>query len=211
MQVDSKVGATTLVQSELWFDDFGRRWKERRKMPGGTWSERETLRNERGWTTSVSEWGNLTKKTEFLSFDAFGRATIIRPPDGTTHDLKLTLDGIRKVKSEAKINLAAGETYVPTMREYDAYGRLREVLENSGGTATDTPTTYEYDVLKRMTKLTSGTVALGGVQTREFTYDNRGFMLKEKHPEKGSSGGGWVYNYDFDSVGRVHRNLDGPQ
>ena len=213
VRIDTDAGAGTLTSSEVHFDAFGRAVKERRKMPDGTWSERVTEYNPRGWKTSVSEWGNTSLKTQFLSFDPFGRATIVRPPDGSNHDLRFTFKGVREVTSEAKIQLAGAESYVPTIREYDAHGRLRKVIEKSAppnprpGPNEDAETTYEYDVGKRLTKIASG------VQTREFDYDNRGFSNWELHPEKGSlpvNDDFRVYRYDFDSKGLPRRTLDGP-
>jgi beta-glucosidase len=103
--------------------------------------------------------------------------------------------------------LAAGEDYVETSREYDAYGRLREVTEPSGYNGNDVSTTYAYDVGSRLTEiLTTAFVD----QARRFSYDNRGFLAWEQHPEKGTAGNGKVFNYDIDSSGLVHRTLDGP-
>lgn len=205
VQMDAVVGTTTLASSELVFDEFGRTTQQRRKMPDGTWSTWEILYNARGWTTSISEPGDPTKTTQFLQFDPFSRATVIRPPDGQTHDLLFSYQGIREVVSQAKINLTGGETYVSTTHRYDAHGRLRRAIEPSGDNGSNVTTNYFYDVGKRLTQIDSG-----GLQTRMFDYDNRGFLLSETHPEKGATGGGTVFNYDFDSRGLVHRNLDGP-
>ena len=203
IDMEAEVGSSILTSSQIHFDAFGRAVKERKKMPDGNWYERVMEYNARGWKTSVSEWGDASLKTEFLNFDPFGRAGIVRPPDGSNHDLKFTFTGAREVKSEAKIKLAGGESYEPTIREYDAYGRLRKVIEKSAppaqrpGPNQEAETTYGYDVGNRLTKITSG------IQTRQFDYDTRGFMNWEWHPEKGSlpADDFKVYSYDFDSIG----------
>ncbi len=204
-------GGTILARTMVVLDDFGRPRLERRLLPNGTFAERETKRNARAWTTSVSEWGNLAKTTQFLNFDAFGRATTVRPPDGASHDVRITYEGGRVVTTESKIALVGGETYVPTIQERDRYGRLRTVRELSGADSPgveETPTNYDYDVGGRLTRIVSG---VGTLQTRSFEYDNRGFLLSETHPEKGATGNGTVNYSNFDAAGRAHRMLDGPR
>ncbi len=51
--------------------------------------------------------------------------------------------------------------------------------------------------------------ALQGVQTRRFTYDNRGFLLWEEHPELGSFGNGRVTYSRYDARGNAGRKNDG--
>src|ERR1041385_1203545 len=47
-------------------------------------------------------------------------------------------------------------------------------------------------------------------QQRLFTYDHRGFLLAEQHPEKGASGNGVVSYFNYDARGHVGRKIDGP-
>jgi RHS repeat-associated protein len=49
----------------------------------------------------------------------------------------------------------------------------------------------------------------GFFQQRQFDYDNRGFLLAERVPEKGAAGNGWVYYSDYDAMGNVGRKSDG--
>ncbi len=204
-----KPGSTVLTEAQRIFDDFGRPWKQRRKIPGGVWVEQETLFNARGWTTSVSTWGNLLKRTQYLDYDPFGRAATIRPPEGSTHDVLVDYTGNRLASTRRKVAGTSGESYVSTTREMDRYGRLRKLMEpsGSGGIAGMTSTTYLYDVDRRMTRSLSGANPL---QIRSFSYDNRGFRLSDTHPEKGVAGNGSVSYFDFDSHGNVHRVVDGP-
>lgn len=53
---------------------------------------------------------------------------------------------------------------------------------------------------------TSGTTT----QSRTFTYDNRGFLLREQLPEKGAYGNGFVYYLSYDARGHATRVVDGP-
>ena len=204
IDTEADVGSNILTSAEVHFDAFGRVIKTRRMMPSG-WSEQETSYNPRGWTTEVTESGYTGQKTIFADFDPFGRPGKITPPDGK--DLLLSYLGVRKVTSQAKIQLATGETYVPTTREYDAYGRLRKVIEPSSAQGTNVPTTYQYDVGSRRTEIFTDAYV---DQMRSFEYDNRGFMLSETHPEKGASGNGDVDYLDYNSTGLAHRVTDGP-
>ena len=81
-------------------------------MADGTWSERETLYNARGWKASVSEWGNLASKTVFSDYDPFGRAETNTAPDGkvTTFDYA----GVSSVKRTSNIQLSGGAANVTT-------------------------------------------------------------------------------------------------
>jgi hypothetical protein len=45
---------------------------------------------------------------------------------------------------------------------------------------------------------------------RVFTYDNRGFLLSEQHPELGTSGNGIILHDQYDARGHSHRSVIGP-
>lgn len=50
----------------------------------------------------------------------------------------------------------------------------------------------------------------GTIQTRKFTYDPRGFLVQEQHPEKGSFGNGTVTFSRYNARGHAERRVDGP-
>ncbi len=203
-------GGVEITRGETFYDDFGRPRLQRRLLPDDTFSERETNINGRGWTTSVSQWGDLAKVTEYHNFDPFGRAGTIRPPEGADHDVRITRLGEREVITEIKRMLAGGEAYVSRVIELDRYQRLRVLTELSGSSNPGpeaTSTFYDYDVGGRVTRLRTGA---GAVQTRSFTHDNRGFMLTETHPEVGATGNGTISYHDYDAAGLPHRKVNGP-
>ncbi|MCH9646605.1 MAG: RHS repeat-associated core domain-containing protein [Deltaproteobacteria bacterium] len=209
-------------ERQILLDDVGRPTLERRRLPGANvWSERETERNARGWVTSVSEWGDVNQKTEFLDFDALGRPGIIRPPEGAIHDIRLSHRGARQVTRQVRRALGGGEVYTLKVARSDRYGRLFEVKEPSGSGGSMTTSRHLYDVASRLTELRTETSGFGnrpGIrggasalsQVRSFQYDARGFLLSETHPEKGVSGNGTVTYHDFDASGQPHRMVDGP-
>ena len=196
-KLSQKVGANGAVldQEEYWYDQMGRINIERKLMPDSTFMERVTKYNGSGWTVSVSEWGNSSKKTEYDLFDPFGRAQKVTPPDGSSHITWFNYSGVREVKRTEKIafSYSAGvvsEVDAVTTEFYDRLGRLNSVEENSNNaTGQLTRTFYSYDVgnrLKLVSTTQTGTTPI--TQKREFTYDNRGFLVSEKHPELGTAG-----------------------
>ncbi|MES1244022.1 MAG: RHS repeat-associated core domain-containing protein [Acidobacteriota bacterium] len=183
-------------------------------MPDGSWSTRQTLYNALHWKTEVTEPGSA-KKTQLLDYDPFGRPGTIRPPDGQAHDVTLSYLGARKVTRTARVGnsltgSAINEVLATTQEFYDRQGRLSEVREQADANGTDTTTTYFYDVGNRLRQVRQATSA--GTQNRFFTYDNRGFLTGEQHPEKGADpGGNGVVSYSrYDARGHAGRKIDGP-
>ena len=121
----SNGGDTTLAESLLKYDSFGRLWQEQAKMADGTFLIRQTNYNALHWKTSVSEQGNTAKLTQYLSYDPFGRSGTIRPPDGSAHDVTLTYSGVRHVSRTSKVgNSHSGGTIneVPFVDPFEASG-----------------------------------------------------------------------------------------
>jgi RHS repeat-associated protein len=206
-------GGTPLAQSIVKYDSFGRVWQEHAKMADGTWSVRETSYNALHWKTQVTEQGSAAEKTQYLNHDPFGRPTVIRPPDGSSHDVTLSYLGVRKVSRTSKVgNSITGSTInevLSTAQEfYDRQGRLYQVKEQAESSGSDTTTTYSYDVGNRLSHVQQAAAA--GTQNRYFTYDNRGFLTSEQHPEKGTAGNGTVTYSKYDARGHAGRKVDGP-
>ena len=207
--------AQILAVDQLVYDSLGRTYQELKTLPDGSTGKRETLYDGAGNRASVSEWtvGAASNKTSFLSYDPFGRATTIRPPDGAAHDVTLVYHGVRQVDRTAKVAVAQGtETAATTTTVYDLHGRRLSVSEPSGSGGASVTTTYGYDVGGRLASV-STTATVGGVpvtQTRSFNYDRAGLLQSETHPEKGSAGNGTVSYPRYDARGQALRKTDGP-
>jgi RHS repeat-associated protein len=199
-------GSTTamLAQSRVYFDPFGRVWRDQKLGANNVWSTVDTVHNAMGWRRSVTErmTGSPSKLTIFKDFDPFGRPQTIQPPDGTAHNVTLAYLGTRQVSRTVKVKTGATETNATTTERYDRQGRLHQVVEPSGASGANTTTTYGYDVGGRLVSVSMP------AQSRSFGYDNRGFLLWERHPEKGVSGNGYVRYTEYDALGNPGRKLD---
>ncbi|MCP3994398.1 MAG: hypothetical protein GY722_04930, partial [bacterium] len=168
----------------------------------------------------LSAWQRTsnTHRTSYFDYDPFARAGTIRPPDGSDHDVTFAFQGIRKVTRTVSIGriLESGEPIflgddqvveaaTDRIEEYDIHGRLVSVTEDSAGVDSEIVTRYTYDVGGRL-RLASTPLAGGGSQERSWTYDQRGFLLSESHPEKGTD----VVYFSYDPLGNAHRRVDGP-
>jgi RHS repeat-associated protein len=209
---NGSTGAPILQTSQITFDFFGRVFREQQSLPGGGFNLRETLYDPAGNKDSVSEVesGAITRRTQFLSYDPFGRPRIIQPPDGPSHSVTMAYKGTRQVERTVQVATGAGgaETAAKTTEIYDRHGRLAQVLEPSGTGGALTTTSYSYDVTNKLSLVSM----YGGStsQTRNFLYDRAGLLISETHPEKGTSGNGTVSYPRYDSRGNVLRKADGP-
>jgi YD repeat-containing protein len=177
------------------YDGFGRLAHERRLMFDGSTVTRETQYTVTGLKTAVSGFEVAPSNfTVFSRFDVFGRPTRIKAPDGTYVDFEYI--SMRQLKRHVFMNTPPTEEI--TTETYDGMHRLREVSEADG-----TTTTYGYDVGGHL-----ATVATGA-QTRGFTYDNRGFLHSESHPELGSGGNGSTTYSEYDARGHAHHKVTG--
>jgi YD repeat-containing protein len=203
-----------LTENLIEFDGFGRVYQETTTMPGGGRSTRRTTYNGNGWKTSVSERGTdpAAHVTTYTDFDPFGRARTITAPDGSQTRFNYT--GTKTVaRTVTNIAVPTGPADATTTETYDAYGRLTEVEEPSGTpsnqalvSSANVLTHYQYDVGNHLTRVESTdlTVPSHDHQLRTFTYDLRGLLTDETHPEKGTT-----YYRGYDARGHLLRKQDG--
>ncbi|HEV3077070.1 MAG TPA: RHS repeat-associated core domain-containing protein [Thermoanaerobaculia bacterium] len=213
--------STSLAQTKSSYDALGRLIEQDVQMPDGTWSARTTSYNALGWKTAVSAQGSPnTNLTQYLNFDPFGRATLIRPPDSTAangfaHDVKMSYGGVRTVSRTVSIGTtwngaSVAEAPSTTTETYDRFGRLASVMESSGSGGAAVTTSYLYDAGNRLSQVSTPTA--GTTQTRTFNYDHRGFLAWETHPETAPNhlGDGHHKDYlSYDSRGHFHRTVEG--
>jgi YD repeat-containing protein len=199
--------ATPLTDAYAYYDWMGRSVQEKKKLPsdlGVKWSTTTSVYDLFSRPTKVSvpelrdsssyESGFSPAKFTTTTYDVFGRPLSIVTPDAKTASISYTGNGVREIKKTAEVALASGASNVTTEETYDAYGRLTQVKEPTG-----TITRHSYDLAGRLTKVCQNTTNGGATcgQARTFTYDNRGFLTFETHPENSEVG------YSYDSRGHA--------
>ncbi len=210
---NSAAVSAPLARQTYFYDGLGRLMYHYRLIPQET--SRVAFRrfdyNPAGWKTFESEWHrmeeSITFGTRWQEYDPFGRPLRIQAADGKTTTFAYT--GVRLTARTVSVATSfSGESAVTVIEEYDRQGRLVKVDEPSGPSGARVATTYSYNVLG---KLVGASTSFGGVtQTRQWSYDGRAFMTAEQLPEKGITGGGWVWYQNFDALGNPARVLDGP-
>ena len=193
---------TPLAQSKFEYDGIGRLWHESQLMPSGSWSTRETAYGSNGLKTSVSEMGNPTANLTTFTYDWLGRTTKVHAPDGAETTTQYT--GGSNVTSLVSVatsrsGSAFGYTTSTTSQDLDSQGRVLAVTESNG-----VKTSYGYDIGGHLASVCMNDSGGGCGQVRSFSYDNRGFLVSESHPENGTTS-----YLQTDSRGHVWRRLNG--
>ena len=210
-----------LTEKHTRWDGLGRVTRDRVRLPSSATSDfadKFHWYDAEGRERGVSTWAGSTT-TASTDFDAFGRPQTIYPPDADVNDdahrIDIAYEGFRKIRRTVAVGTGQDEdgnvteSQVSRTEEYDAYGRLIAVTEPSGPGGSDVRTTYEYDLADRLTKVTMPVA--GGQQIRTWTYDQRGFLTSECHPEKGGSNGGGCVTYSgYNPMGKATQVTDGP-
>ena len=133
-------GPTVLSETAVELDDFGRKVIESRKLPDGTDSQKQSTWDVQGRPLTVSEWGDFSKITTYSNFDLWGHPQQMTPPDGSGHNLDFQYAGRRTITKTVRRALGTGsETAVDVVEEFDSYGKLRTVREQSGNEIAMTP------------------------------------------------------------------------
>ncbi len=157
-------------------------------------------------------------KTFFSAYDPFGRPGTVTLPDGR----RITIDYAGKGRRSISVPVATAidpTTNEPilssatTTEVYDHFGRLARLTEPDG-----TRTSYTYGPQDELTQVRENDLGTP-IQTRSFTYDGRGFLTSETHPELGTSvvysgydplgnpgrirRGGQDLSYAYDAAGRL--------
>jgi YD repeat-containing protein len=207
---------TPLTKKQYFFDAVGRLSKQKNLMVDGSLSTRVTTYSALGTTLTTSQLEGTDPPTlspTTFTYDPFSRPSTITASDGKMTSFSY-LGQRQKTRSVTIATASSGaEASAVTTEVYDTLGRLVKVTEPSGATSAGSPTganvttQYGYDVGNRLGSVTM--TGSEGAQTRTFTYDNRGFLLSEKHPEKGISGNGTVSYSSYDARGHAGQKIDG--
>lgn len=221
------LSGTPLTYEKQELDGFGRLWHLKRDMPApATQALQITRYNAMGWKERQSSWfydsgqyatENDAPATKWEDYDPFGRPGKVKQADNS--ETTYSYEGVRWVGTDQNVALAIDgtESCVRKWERFDRQGRLDRVEEAYGGCGTGSvgqKTQYSFDEVGHLTKVcqdetgTPPETTCG--QTRYFNYDNRGFLISEKHPEKGGAGGNGFVTYScFDAKGHNRYRDDG--
>jgi YD repeat-containing protein len=200
------------VTSRVQYDSFGRLWREFRTMPGVGEVTRETLYDSANRKLSQSMWdaSSYANKTSY-NYDFLGRLVSIDPPDHQTVNTAYVGDSLRTSTSTVvkTTDAAPSQTPTTTTERLDRFGRIWYVKEPdtfdaNNATIPGTVTAYGYGVTGALARVCMGaSLSTGALSTascgqqRNFTYDNRGFLTSETHPENGT------ISYTYDALGHA--------
>jgi YD repeat-containing protein len=197
---------TPLTEKHYYYDGLGRLKQSRTQMPAN-WSVTATTYDDAGRPAAISmpEYRSGSAYESFAplhtssyAYDLLGRVVQVTAPDLTHTTTSYT--GSRLVTKTQAIN--ATNTSVSTQEAYDGAGQLLAVTEDfcpTYGEGSNVLTRYEYDASGHLTcvDMSASNPCSAGLYNRSFTYDGRGFLQKESHPENGTSA------YKYDALGHV--------
>jgi RHS repeat-associated protein len=228
-------GTSGTVAAEYQYDALGRIWREKHRLPdtagSPVWNVRETLRSAAGYVNSVSAPEQLitpnatesnpapteydftpAHQTSYGGYDPLGRPSSITAPDG--HVTTLAYKGSRSTTHTVSVatgraSAVNGEESVASTELHDRQGRTEAVIEAQVPDLTDysTATSYRYDAWGHLASVSMPSGL--DTQLRLFSYDARGLLVSEQHPEIGHTGNGTIIHSDYDSRGNAHRQVTG--
>ena len=140
------------------------------------------------------------RRAQPLSIDNSGLRTSIQYPSPTQTIETAPREVITTTESDTwdrpvHVTIVGAEMTVDESYEYDATGNLRKEVRKQG--STDVTTTYAYDVMGRLTSITTDNVATVGNVTRSTAYDLTGRKIVTTYP------GGAVTTTTLDTLGRM--------
>jgi YD repeat-containing protein len=197
---------TVVGRTEMHFDGVGRVVREVRSMPADGTAQKYITYNGLGWVTKVIDWG--ASAATLTSYDAFGRPTLVKPPDVAAADAtQIEYTGVAQIRRSSMVKTdgtAAAPilTRAETKEDYDRFGRLIRVTEppQSSENPAKTVTEYFYDAAGRLVEVCANLTVSGCGQKRAFKYDGRGLLTKESHPESAD-----IFYPSYDARGHALR------
>jgi RHS repeat-associated protein len=208
IQAKTATTTTTFRTTNYGLDHLGRLTSEQNQVPGPGGSLVHSTRTmayfANGWKNFETTTGPDTALgyTTYKEYDAFGRARkVVHPDNGDNHPRTTTYQyyGVRTVAETVHgLALESGNGAARWL-SHDRFGNLVKVSETAGPGegGSDARTRYEYDNLDHLTFVDSP-----NSQSRTFSYDMRGFLLSETHPELA---GRTIRYLGYDARGNAHQ------
>ncbi len=197
-------GDNVLVSKTV-YDGLGR-VKETRQYEGGNnyivvEQQYDALARLCKTSNPYRPWQSQTAVWTTTSFDSLGRVTSVVSPDNATTSSSYSSNSVTVTDPAGRKRRSVT----------DALGRLIEVYEDPNGV--NYQTTYNYDVLDNLIKVTQGT------QQRFFMYDSLKRLIRSRSPEQSTnaslslsdpltSNSAWSIGYQYDQNSNLTQRTD---
>ena len=194
-----------VVKSVSLYDGLGRAIEARQYEGGDNFIASQTQYDSmsRPFKTSnpFRPWQSQTAVWTTQVFDALDRVTSVTTPDNAVVMTSYSGNSVTVTDQAGRARKSVT----------DAFGRLVEVYEDPNGL--NYQTTYLYDVLDNLAKVTQGT------QQRFFMYDSLKRLIRARNPEQGTllslalsdpitGNSAWSTGYDYDANGNLTGKTD---
>jgi RHS repeat-associated protein len=204
-------GDNTLI-AKSYYDGLGRTWRSAARE-GSTWTINDTQFDSRGRVSHVSNPYRAADPSSAsppaglwatTNYDALSRVIKVTTPDGAHVDTAYSGNQVTVTDQAGKKRRSVT----------DGLGRLVKVTEDPGEGRLNYDTTYLYDALNNLRKVTQGG------QTRWFAYDSLSRLIRTKNPEQADNsnlsytdpvtndGNGWSMAYKYDENGNLTQRID---
>jgi RHS repeat-associated protein len=183
-----------LLVSKVVYDGLGRSKETRQYESGTDYIKTEQQYDALGRVYKVSNPYRLSENAEWstTAFDALGRVTSVSTPDSAVVGTVYSGNAVTVTDQAGKARKSIT----------DGLGRLIKVIEDPSGLNYET--TYSYDVLDNLVKVTQGS------QQRYFMYDSLKRLIRARNPEQNTrpslnlsdpvtGNSTWSTGYEYDS------------
>ena len=202
---DRDANNDNLLVSKVLYDQMGRTI-EKRQYEGGTnyivtQIQYDALSRPFKSSNPFRPWQSETAVWTTQVFDTLGRVTSVTTPDNAVVSTSYSGNSVTITDQAGKARKSAT----------DALGRLLEVYEDPSGW--NYQTSYVYDVLDNLVKVTQGT------QQRFFMYDSLKRLIRARNPEQSTNASlnlsdpitgnsAWSIGYQYDVANNLTQKTD---
>ena len=202
---DRDTNGDNLLVSKVVYDQMGRTVETRQYEGGANYIATQTQYDALGRAFKTSNpfrpWQSETAVWTTQAFDALGRVVSVTTPDNAVVTTSYTGNSVTVTDEAGKVR----------KNVTDALGRLTDVYEDPSGL--NYQTTYLYDTLDSLVKVTQGT------QQRFFMYDSLKRLIRARNPEQGTlaslnlsdsltGNSAWSAGYQYDVSGNLTQQTD---
>jgi YD repeat-containing protein len=202
---DKDAVGDNLLVSKVEYDPLGRTIAKRQYEGGTNYivinTEYDALSRPYKNSNPFRPWQGETAVWTTQQFDALGRVVSVTTPDNAVVSTSYSGNTVTVTDQAGKARKSVT----------DALGRLTDVYEDPAGL--NYQTSYLYDVLDDLVKVTQGT------QQRFFMYDSLKRVIRTRNPEQGTllslnlsdpltSNSSWSMSYEYDSASNLRFKTD---